>query len=58
VRFHGTGSLYGGSYPEEELGGWAERIRGLEAEDTYIYFNNDAHGFAVANARTLRGMLI
>lgn len=57
VRFHGTDRLYGGSYPEEELRGWAERIRDLEVEDTYIYFNNDIHGFAVANAVTLKEML-
>ena len=55
VRFHGSASMYGGCYSEEELEEWVGKItslgRGLEA--VYIYFNNDAEGFAVANARTL-----
>ncbi len=51
--------MYGGCYSDEELGQWAKRLaklcRGLKA--TYIYFNNDAEGFAVRNAQTLRKFL-
>ena len=55
VRFHGSTWLYGGCYSNEELNGWAKNITGL-ARDTkaaYVYFNNDAEGFAVHNALTL-----
>ena len=55
VRFHGSTWLYGGSYSDEELSGWAKNIselaRGRKA--AYIYFNNDAEAFAVQNALTL-----
>ncbi len=59
VRFHGSSSLYGGCYQEAELHQWAERIRDLpeDVRDVYVYFNNDAHGFAVQNARELAGLL-
>jgi len=59
VRFHGSTSLYGGSYSDEELSGWAKNIsklaRGKKA--VYIYFNNDDEAFAVQNALTLAQML-
>ena len=55
VRFHGSTWLYGGSYSDEELSGWAKNIaklaRGRKA--AYVYFNNDAEAFAVQNALTL-----
>jgi uncharacterized protein YecE (DUF72 family) len=59
IRFHGTGTLYGGRYTEGELKGWAERVKGYikEGIDVYAYFNNDAQGNAVINARELRGMV-
>ena len=55
VRFHGSTWMYGGCYSDTELSDWARRIGGL-AEDVraaYVYFNNDAEGFAVKNALTL-----
>jgi uncharacterized protein YecE (DUF72 family) len=59
VRFHGSGQRYGGSYPEEVLRRWAERIRRWEGElrQVFVYFNNDTGGHAIRNARTLRHML-
>lgn len=59
VRFHGSGTCYGGNYPEEHLREWAERIRGWnrQLEEAYIYFNNDIGGHAIWNARTFRQML-
>ena len=59
IRFHGSRGLYSSAYTDEELAGWAGRIAGLARglEAVYIYFNNDAEAFAVANARTLRGYL-
>ncbi len=59
VRFHGPGRAYEGSYSEEELRAWARRIRGLlrGGRPAYVYFNNDAHGYAVQNALRLQEML-
>ena len=55
VRFHGRGWLYGGCYTDEELGRWAKDISELAQgkKAVYVYFNNDAEGFAVQNALTL-----
>ncbi len=54
LRFHGR-PTYRSSYPDDILLSVARRIkrwrkRGL---DTYTYFNNDANGYAVFNARTI-----
>lgn len=59
VRFHGSTSMYGGCYSDDELRDWAQRIADLsrELKTAYIYFNNDADGFAVRNAMTLASYL-
>ena len=57
IRFHGSQWLYGSCYTDEELRMWAERIAGLGAGEVYIYFNNDAEGFAVRNALSLAQLL-
>lgn len=59
VRLHGPGRAYEGSYPEEALAAWAARVRKFVAggHAAYVYFNNDAHGYAVQNALRLREML-
>ena len=59
VRFHGHNDLYSSRYPDEELAGWAKRLEKISSnlQNLYIYFNNDANGFAVENARTLRKYL-
>ena len=56
IRLHGSIRLYASSYGREELEQWAERIRAL-AVDTYVYFDNDAMGYAPANALSLKTML-
>jgi uncharacterized protein YecE (DUF72 family) len=61
IRLHGPDHehLYGGSYSEEDLRWWADRIREWrdEGKDVYAYFNNDGGGNAVRNADTLRWLL-
>lgn len=61
VRLHGPDHdhLYGGSYSDEDLGWWADRIREWRqrGHDVYAYFNNDGGGNAVRNAWTLRSYL-
>ncbi|MEZ2389561.1 DUF72 domain-containing protein [bacterium RCC_150] len=61
VRMHGPDHmhLYGGSYSDQDLRWWSDRIREWEAagKDVFVYFNNDGGGNAVRNARTLRSFL-
>ncbi len=59
IRFHGKGDLYSGDYPDADLAEWAQRLRMLERglKTIYIYFNNDAGGYAIQNARTLKRYL-
>jgi uncharacterized protein YecE (DUF72 family) len=59
LRRHGPGVIYGSDYPDESLRADAGRLRAWAAEgrDAYIYFNNDASGFAIRNARTLKAFL-
>jgi uncharacterized protein YecE (DUF72 family) len=57
LRYHGD--HYSGSYSERQLSAEAEWITGqLSAGiDVYAYFNNDAQGYAVKNAATLKILL-
>ena len=61
VRMHGPDHdhLYAGSYSDDDLRWWAERVREWHAtgHSVFVYFNNDGDGNAVRNARTLRGYL-
>jgi uncharacterized protein YecE (DUF72 family) len=59
LRRHGRGAkLYGGRYANRQLKKDAGIIKENleEKRDVYIYFNNDAHGYAVKNALTLKKM--
>ncbi len=56
ARFHGSGGKYWGSYSDDELRQWAERLMAL-CPDGYVYFNNDAGAAAVRNALRMREML-
>ncbi len=59
VRRHGAGARGGGGYSGRALRADAERIGGWLAEgrNVYVYFNNDARAFAVADALTLGRLL-
>jgi uncharacterized protein YecE (DUF72 family) len=61
VRLHGPDSdhLYGGSYSDDDLGWWADRLHEWDraGKDVFAYFNNDGHGHAVRNALALRHIL-
>lgn len=58
-RFHGRTDLFASKYTEAELTEEAQRIRRClrDGLDVYAYFNNDALGHAVANARMLQRMV-
>ena len=60
IRRHGTGArLYGGCYSNAQLKKDARMIKDFlrKGKYVYIYFNNDAHGYAPKNAMTLKKML-
>jgi len=60
LRLHGSGeSRYEGKYTPSQMKDWADWINEHRGEVThvYAYFNNDIHGYAVENARTLRSLL-
>jgi len=61
LRMHGPDQehLYAGSYSDDDLRWWGDRIREWEGQDreVYVYFNNDGEGHAVRNADTFRAIL-
>ena len=61
VRLHGPDDnhLYGGSYSDESMQWWADRIREWldQGRSVFAYFNNDWEGNAVRNAQVLRSCL-
>lgn len=58
-RFHGRTRLFGSEYSEAELAEEAKRMKRYlrDGVDVYAYFNNDARGYAVKNARSLKARL-
>lgn len=61
VRLHGPAhqQMYAGSYTDEQLHWWAARLHEWQAtgREVFVYFNNDGHGNAVRNTRTLRAIM-
>jgi uncharacterized protein YecE (DUF72 family) len=57
VRLHGPGAKYQGRYTKDALDEWAERIHSWPVDKAWVYFDNDAEGFAAINARELRERL-
>ncbi|MFA4875143.1 MAG: DUF72 domain-containing protein [bacterium] len=61
IRRHGPQSarLYGGCYSDDELRRDAEEIKrwAKSGKDVFIYFNNDAQGWAVKNAIRLKELI-
>lgn len=59
IRMHGAQTLYASCYGEEELCWWAGQIEDVlsKGHEVYVYFNNDAYGYAVQNAQRLRELL-
>lgn len=57
-RFHGSTILYGSRYSPEELKSWAKQIQRFldEGADVYVYFDNDAEGYAIMNALELMSL--
>jgi len=55
VRMHGSKILFGSKYTKKELKDLAQKIKKWKRQslDVYCYFNNDAHGYAVEDAKEL-----
>jgi uncharacterized protein YecE (DUF72 family) len=59
VRFHGPSEFAASRYGAARLRPWAERIKKWRAKGltTFVYFNNDIHGHAIVDARTLKKLI-
>jgi uncharacterized protein YecE (DUF72 family) len=59
LRMHGEKRLYSSKYSEQSLARWTDAIAGWvdEGQAVFAYFNNDARGYAVEDARTLRRLV-
>jgi len=59
VRMHGSKILFGSKYTKKELEDLAKRIKKWQKQnlDVYVYFNNDAHGYALDNTKELLRLL-
>ncbi len=59
LRLHGGEVLYGSNYSEKELREWAAKIEGWrkKGRNVFVYFNNDAYGFAIKNGLALKQLV-
>ena len=59
VRMHGSKALFSSRYSHKELETLAKKIKKWQNQtrDVFVYFNNDAYGYAIDNARTLIKLL-
>lgn len=59
IRMHGSKVMFSSNYTKKELQDLAKKIKKWlkQGLDVYVYFNNDAMGYAVENAKSLRKMI-
>jgi uncharacterized protein YecE (DUF72 family) len=58
IRMHGSGTMFSSKYTKKELKLLAQKIKKwLKSADVYVYFNNDAFGYAIKNAKELLNFL-
>jgi len=57
LPFHGLTGGFRHNYTEEELAKWAAVIKETQAQEFFIYFNNDYRAQAVFNCKTLGKLL-
>jgi len=55
VRFHGPDGSYAKSYTDKVLKEYADKMLAWQEEGhtIWVFFNNDGHGYAIENAKTL-----
>jgi len=59
IRLHGPAKIYDSKYKEKDLEKWRDKIKRWRDKnlEVYVYFDNDAHGYAPENAFKLVGCL-
>ncbi|HEV7620743.1 MAG TPA: DUF72 domain-containing protein [Flavisolibacter sp.] len=59
VRFHGPVELYASSYSNDLLKSYVKKFKAWikEGHVLWVFFNNDIHGYAIENAKTLMKMI-
>jgi uncharacterized protein YecE (DUF72 family) len=59
LRLHGGEVLYGSNYSDRELKEWGGKIQDWRKKDktVFVYFNNDAYGFAIKNGLQLKKII-
>jgi len=59
IRMHGSKVMFSSNYTKKELEDLAQKVKKWlkHSLDVYVYFNNDAMGYAIENAKTLQKML-
>ncbi|MCD6528484.1 DUF72 domain-containing protein [bacterium] len=60
IRMHGSKVMFSSNYTKKELEDLTQKIKKWRKKklDVYCYFNNDAQGYAVKNAKTLQRMVM
>lgn len=56
IRLHGSQELYASDYKDSELELWRDKIA-LWGKETFVYFDNDFHGYAVIDAKKLKALV-
>ena len=58
IRLHGPGNKYQGSYDDQALLEWANKIKSWSVDkDVFVYFDNDEKGYAAFNAIRLKELI-
>ena len=60
IRYHGRSLMFASNYSKAVLVKEAKLIRQYlrDGIDAFVYFNNDANGYAVRNARLLKKLVV
>ena len=59
LRMHGSKVLFSSNYTKKELKAISQKIKKWlkKNRDTFVYFNNDAYGYALKNAKMLEKLI-
>jgi uncharacterized protein YecE (DUF72 family) len=59
VRLHGPDGAYEGRYGNEALSAWADTFKSWRRrrKEIFCFFDNDQHGYAVEDAKTMRSII-
>jgi uncharacterized protein YecE (DUF72 family) len=59
IRLHGHTELYASKYTKKQLKDYAQKIKKLvqQGKTVYVYFDNDAFGYAIENAKELNDLI-